>query len=413
MVCRFCAAAIAFMVALASNATAETTKAPVEVMHWLTSPTDSAALRVLRDAVERSGGHWIDSPMPGAGTVGWTAAVDRIVGGKPPAVFQYPAGSELIDLSKQHLLVPVPQVTAQWAHSLPPLVARASQDGGRFMAVPVDVRGENWMFYNPAVLRKVGIGVPTNWDDLLAAAKKLKAAGITPIALGGQPWQERILFDDIVLGVGGREFYRRVYERLDNTAISSSTMLKVFQVFGALRADVDKASPGRRWNQAMLMLIHGQAAFQFMGDWAKDEIVSEGLKPGVDIGCALAPEPVASYIMSIDAFAFPVTDNADVKAGQEVFARVAQDPQVQRDFAKRLGAIPARTDISPVGFDPCSVQAMAIMRAPDAQLLDPGLSLRNGLPGALDDAITEYWNDPTIAPSLGLRLFRTAVQQYK
>jgi raffinose/stachyose/melibiose transport system substrate-binding protein len=41
-----------------------------------------------------------------------------------------------------------------------------------------------FMFYNKDLLAKNGVEVPKTWDDLIAACKKLKAAGVTPIALG-------------------------------------------------------------------------------------------------------------------------------------------------------------------------------------------------------------------------------------
>lgn len=391
-------------------------KAPpihVEVMHWLISPGDAAALTVLRSGVEEEGDKWIDAPMPGAGTTGWNAAVDRIVGGNPPAVFEYPLGSELSDLAREQLIEPVPVLPQQYSNALPQAVLRVARIGERMWAVPVDIRGENWMFFNRAVLQSAHLGVPTNWSELLSAAAKLKAEGKTAIALGGQPWQERLLFDDIVLGVGGRDFYRRVYERLDINAINSKTMLAVFKTFGELKAYVDKGSPGRRWNQTTLMLIHGGAAFQFMGDWAKDEIVTVGLTPGREIGCTLAPAREASYIMSVDAFALARTNNPKIKAAQQLFARVVEDRALQQKFARRLGAIPARTDIAIDGFDVCSARAMTIIRNPQAQLMDPGLSLRHGLPGALDDAITTFWNSKVMSPEEGVHLVRQAVEEYQ
>jgi len=40
----------------------------VEVMHWLTSDRDAAALSVLREGLVDRGGIWLDAPMPGAGS---------------------------------------------------------------------------------------------------------------------------------------------------------------------------------------------------------------------------------------------------------------------------------------------------------------------------------------------------------
>ncbi|WP_168119868.1 extracellular solute-binding protein [Paenibacillus sp. HB172176] len=42
------------------------------------------------------------------------------------------------------------------------------------------------VYYNKDLFEANGIEVPTNWDEFLAACEKLKAAGVTPIGLGGK-----------------------------------------------------------------------------------------------------------------------------------------------------------------------------------------------------------------------------------
>lgn len=387
--------------------------ASVEVMHWLTSERDAAALAVVRDALITRGGAWSDTPMPGAGETGRAAAVNRILGGQPPDVFQFSLGAELEELAAQRQIAPVPGSTSQWRSIYPPVIDAASRHDGRPFAVPLDVRGENWLFYNAAVLRATGTEVPRSWRELLLTASRLKASGKIPLALGGQPWQERLLFNAVLLGIGGRTFYRQVYGSLDPTAFESDRMLEVFQTFGALRSDVDAGSPGRRWNATTRLLTRGEAAFQIMGDWAKSEILAAGLTPGQQIGCVLAPAGEAAYIMMVDVFAFSRTQDRAAQAGQLLFALTIQEQGVQAELARRLGAIPARTDVPATGFDRCSAQAMAVVRDPDAQLMDPGLILSGGLSGAIDDAISRFWNDPKLGPMQGRALLRDAVLTYR
>lgn len=173
------------------------------------------------------------------------------------------------------------------------------------------------MFYNKEALEKAGIEVPKSWPEFVDAAKKLEDAGVIPIGLGGQPWQERILFNSVLLGVGGREFYAKLYSTLDDELLASDTMRKVFEAFAALKPFVDEASPGRNWNEATNMVIRGDAAFQFMGDWAKGEIIAAGVEPGTTVGCAFAPAIDTAYIMTVDAFAFSAMDSEEAQAAQE------------------------------------------------------------------------------------------------
>lgn len=401
-----------------SNAPASTepssAEAPsIEVMHWLTSTRDDSALAVLRNALVTRGGIWRDTPMPDAGSTGRATAVSRIVGGQSPDVFQFSLGSQLDELAAQHLAAAVPGDSSAWHTFFPAAIDRAASFQGQHIAVPIDIRGENWLFYNTAVLRDAGVAVPRSWPEFLAAAATLKAKGKIPLALGGQPWQERILFNAVLLGIGGRDLYRRLYERSDHTALQTDALLRVFETFGSLRDYVDQGSPGRRWNHTTKLVTSGQAAFQIMGDWAKDEIIAAGMHPGVEIGCVLAPATEEAYIMLVDVFAFAPTTNTATKSGQLLFARVVQDPLVQVEFTRRLGAIPARTDAPKEGFDSCSARAMEVVRNADSQLMDPSLLLPGGLAGAIDDTLARFWHDRNLTPSRGRELLRETFLTYQ
>lgn len=392
---------------------APNTQPSVEVMHWLTSDRDALALEVLRKGLIARGGTWLDSPMPGAGGTGRNAVVSRVVGGNPPDVFQFSVGAALDELADQNLVAAVPPNIEGDNTPMPASVLRAASHAGRQIAIPIVIRGENWLFYNRAVLRDANVEVPRTWPEFMAAAATLQAAGKTPLAFGGQPWQERLLFNAVLLGVGGRDFYRRVYEQLDTAAIRSQTMLEIFETFAALRAYVDENSPGRRWNQAANLLVQGHAAFLIMGDWAKSEIVAAGLTPGQEIGCVLAPATQRAYIMMIDAFAFSPTNDPAVSAGQTLFALTLQDPAIQVLLAQKMGAIPANIEVPDTGFDRCSADALQVVQDPLAQLLDPGLSLVGELSGAIDDSVSQFWNDRAMSPQQGHKLLTETIAVFQ
>ncbi|MFV3075326.1 ABC transporter substrate-binding protein [Niveispirillum fermenti] len=384
----------------------------LEVMHWLTSGGESASLAVVRQAYQDQGGRWRDAPVPG-GSSARAAAVNRILGGNPPPVFLFSVGTQLTELSAHGLVMPVPGAGPEWDRVLPPLLARSAKYQGHYMGAPLNIHGENWMFYNAALLQQASLAVPRTWAEFLDAAARLKAMGKIPIALGGQPWQERLLFNAVVLGVGGRDFYRQVYEQLDPAALASPTMLEAFRVFASLRPFVDEGSPGRRWNQATAMLMRGDAGFQFMGDWAKGDIRAAGLEPGVEIGCALAPARDQAYIMVVDAFAFTPPRDAATAAAQQHFVTVMMDRDVQAGLNQAKGSIPVRTDVPEDGFDACAKQAMALIRDPATNLASTGMGLPGGVAGALDDAISHFWNDPRLSPEEGQELLRKSLLAFR
>lgn len=177
----------------------------------------------------------------------------------------------------------------QWDKELPPVLADIMKYDGRYVAAPVNIHRVNWMWVNPGVLAKVGAKVPQTWDEFNAVAEKLQASGIAPLAHGGQPWQDATVFEAIVLGVGGPDFYRKALGELDQASLTSDTMVKVFDQMRRLRSYVDPGFAGRDWNLATAMVMNGEAAFQIMGDWAKGEFLAAGKVPGKDFLCVPTP----------------------------------------------------------------------------------------------------------------------------
>ena len=66
---------------------------------------------------------------------------------------------------------------------------------GKWDAVPVNIHSVNWIWLNKAAMEKIGGTQPKTFDDFVALLDKAKKAGIIPLALGGQPWQEATLFE--------------------------------------------------------------------------------------------------------------------------------------------------------------------------------------------------------------------------
>lgn len=81
------------------------------------------------------------------------------------------------------------------------------------------------MFYSHPAFEKLGLDVPTTWDDFLAVADELKAGGITPIASAGtSTWEAIIWFQQLVNGIDP-DFYVDLTEGqasyLDDVAVEA------------------------------------------------------------------------------------------------------------------------------------------------------------------------------------------------
>ena len=201
---------------------------------------------------------------------------------------------------------------------IPAALQNFSKYDGHWIAAPVNIHSTNWMWANKAVLDKAGVTeLPTDWDGLIAALDKLKASGVTPIAHGGQPWQDATVFEGVVVSTGGPEFYKKALNDFDPEALGSDTMKTVFDRMTQLRGYFDDNFSGRDWNLSTAMVMNGKAGIQFMGDWAKGEFINAGKVPGTDFVCARFPGTQGTVLFNADQFVmFAVGDDKRDGAGE-------------------------------------------------------------------------------------------------
>jgi glucose/mannose transport system substrate-binding protein len=330
----------------------------VEVLHWWTSGGEAAALDVLKKKLESQGVTWKDMPVAGGGgEQAMTALRARVTAGNPPTAVQM-LGYDIQDWAEQGVVGNLDDVAAagNWDTVIPAALQQFSKYDGHWIAAPVNVHSTNWMWINKAALDKAGGKEPANWDELIALLDNFKAQGITPIAHGGQPWQDATIFDAVVLSLGN-DFYKKAFIDLDPDTLGSPKMKEAFDRMTKLRTYVDDNFSGRDWNLASAMVIEGKAGVQFMGDWAKGEFIKAGKKPGTDFVCMRYPETQGSVTFNSDQFAmFKVSE--DKVPAQLTMASAIESPTFQSAFNVVKGSAPARTDVSDEAFDDCGKKAI-------------------------------------------------------
>jgi glucose/mannose transport system substrate-binding protein len=330
----------------------------VEVLHWWTSGGEASALDVLKKDLETKGISWTDMPVAGGGgTEAMTVLRARVTAGNAPTAVQM-LGFDILDWAKEGALGNLDEVAAKegWDKVIPSALQKFSKYDGHWIAAPVNVHSTNWVWINKAALDKAGGKQPESWDELIALLDKFKEQGITPIAHGGQPWQDATIFDAVVLSLGN-DFYNQAFIELNPDALGGAKMKEAFDRMTKLRSYVDDNFSGRDWNLASAMVIEGKAGVQFMGDWAKGEFVKAGKKPGTDFVCMRFPGTQGTVTFNSDQFAmFKVS--AEKTAAQLVMASAIENPAFQSAFNVVKGSAPARTDVSDAAFDDCGKKAI-------------------------------------------------------
>ncbi len=391
----------------------------VEVLHWWTSGGEAAAVGVLKDMLKKEGHEWKDFAVSGgAGANAMTALKSRAVSGNPPTAAQV-KGPQIQQWAEMGVLANLDSVAKanNWDKLVPPQVAKIMKYEGHWVAVPVNVHKINWMWCNPDVFRKANAKIPTTWDEFVVACEQIKKAGFIPVAFGGQNWQEATAFESIVVGLGGVDFYVNTMVKADPKVIDSPTMVQVFEVLRKVKNNTDKNAPGRDWNLATSMVIKGEAAMQFMGDWAKGEFTAAGKTPGVDYVAVPVPGTSDSYLFNVDSFImFDVKDKAAQKA-QQAMARMIMSPEFQTVFNLNKGSIPVRMGVARTQFDDVAHRSMTefVATASDGSLqpsMAHEMAVYPAVRGAMFDVITNFYNSDMSAKEAATKL-AAAVKEAK
>ena len=338
--------------------------ADVEVLHWWTSGGEAAALNVLKQDLEGQGIGWQDMPVAGGGgEQAMTVLRARVAAGDAPTAVQA-LGFDILDWGNQGALANLNDVAEKegWDDVVPAALQQFAKVDGKWISAPVNVHSTNWVWANKSVLDANGIAPPSNWDEFVAAVEKLAAAGVTPIAHGGQAWQDATVFDAVAMATGGPDFYKAAFIDMDEGALGSDTMKEAFDRMAFIRANVDDNFSGRDWNLATAMVINGEAGFQMMGDWAKGEFLNAGKVPGEDFLCFRFPGTQDQVTFNADQFMM-FDQGGAVSDEQAALASAILSPSFQIAFNKVKGSVPARTDVDGSELDACGQQGMKDLAA--------------------------------------------------
>ncbi|MDC0013137.1 ABC transporter substrate-binding protein [Octadecabacter sp.] len=388
----------------------------VEVLHWWTSGGEAAALNVLKEDLSGQGVGWTDMPVAGGGgSDAMTVLRARVTAGDPPTAVQM-LGFAIQDWAGEGALADLNDLAAEqnWDEVVPTALQGFSKYEGNWVAAPVNVHSTNWVWANSAIMAELGLEQPADWDGFVAAMQAAQDAGYVGLAHGGQAWQDATVFDSMVMGVGGPEFYQAAFIDLDPEALGGAQMVEAFQRMETLRGFVDDNFSGRDWNLASAMVANEEALFQIMGDWAKGEFINAGQTAGEEFQCFRVPGTEGTVTFNSDQFAmFNVTDETAMGA-QMTMASSVMSPEFQVAFNTVKGSVPARTDISEAEFDACGQLGMAQLAEAAASgglfgSMAHGHANNPSVQNAMYDVITAHFNGEFDAETAAAELV-TAVE---
>ncbi|MCD4686596.1 MAG: ABC transporter substrate-binding protein [Anaerolineae bacterium] len=281
----------------------------------------------------------------GAGVNARAVLKTRMLGGDPPDTFQVHAGQELIGtwvvadrMEDLTFLFEEEGWTEKYPAGLLDLI---STDEG-IWSVPVNIHRSNVLWYSPAKIEELGIGVPASWGEFLEVCPTLQDAGVIPLVVG-ENWTVNHLWESVALAELGVEGWGALWT--GEKSWTDDDVVAMWETFGMIldctNIDVDAATLS--WQQATDKMVAGEAAFNVMGDWAAGYMFTTlELEPGVDFGWAAAPGTEGLFMMLSDSFGLP-QDVKNRDAAVEWLRRLGS-AQGQDIFNPLKGSIAAHLD---------------------------------------------------------------------
>ncbi len=236
-----------------------------------------------------------------------------------------------------------------WYKSYIPAAVEAFAIGKKHYAVPYKFSLISF-YYNKALFQKAGVDATTikTWPEFMAAVAKIKAAGITPIALGGKDkWPIHFYFAYLALREGGATVFQDAKAGKDG-GFNNPAYVKAGQLLQDLaHADAfQRGFEAALWGEALSDFADGKAAMilgfsglaQSLPGAATD---GKGL-PVADIGLMNFPTVPGGKGLPSETFGGNNGWVVSVKAPPQTldFLKFAMNADNQRKFAALNSIIP-------------------------------------------------------------------------
>lgn len=381
----------------------------IEILHWWTHGAEPDAARALRSAANAAGLALRETAIAGgAGQAAVPLLEARCLAGFVPATSPV-QGGRIRALARRGLIHALDREAdaGDWDRLLPVGVQQALKVDGRYYAAPLHLHRINAMHVNLTVLRQAGLDVPGCWPDFMHAAQRLRTLGIPALALGEEPWQIYFLYSLLHAGDGSRA-WGGARPAGAQVHWSGASAFRALTLLGELRPYALRNPGGRAWFHAAAAVASGKAAVQFMGDWARPELLAEGRLTDATYACAASPGTVGEFHLMVDALAM-FRLGKDLLPAQAQLCQLAMAPEIQQRISSAKGALAARQDLQTPGQR--EAQGQAAQDLHDAARLG---TLHHGLGqvgsvqqrAAASELVWRYWQGLADAASTATGLLR-------
>ncbi|WP_219467961.1 extracellular solute-binding protein [Nonomuraea rhizosphaerae] len=253
-------------------------------------------------------------------------------GGNPPDVF-YVDASRFADYASVGALEPYADKISDPDDFYPSLRTTFTRDG-KFYCAPKDF-STLALIVNEGLWKKAGLGeadVPKTWDELTAVAGRLKAEGITPLALGDT--RDRIGAFMVQAGgwITSPDGKRATGDSPENLKALEYVRSLLKDKLAAYPKQLSASWPGEAFGK-------GKAAMTIEGNWIKGALKAD--YPDIRYKAYELPQGAEQGTLSFTN-CWGIAAKSPSKTAAVAFVEAMTKAEQQMTFAKEFGVMPSR-----------------------------------------------------------------------
>ncbi|HLO12421.1 MAG TPA: ABC transporter substrate-binding protein [Pseudoneobacillus sp.] len=276
----------------------------------------------------------------------------KFASGEKPDIFNN-GGFKELELWKEHL---ADLSNEPWAeHVLPIGKVPMTDTDGKLYGMPVNLEGYGFI-YNKDLFEQAGITeTPKTISELKDAAKKLKAAGITPFSAGYGEWW---VIGQHLLNIGFAQqddpiaYIQGLYDGTQQ--IVGNEKFKQFKEVLDTELKFANDNPiTTDYNTQVTLFASGKTAMLQQGNWTEKMITD--INP--DMHMAFLPIPISDDVASADRLPVGVPNNwvvnknsEHIKEAKEFLNWMVSSETGKRYITEEFAFIPAFDNIEPTGL---------------------------------------------------------------
>ncbi|MFC3799452.1 ABC transporter substrate-binding protein [Cohnella sp. GCM10012308] len=217
------------------------------------------------------------------------------------------------------------------------------QDGGKVYGIPTSGMNVSGVLYNKKVFSDLGLSVPRTYDELLADAEKIKAAGITPFYEAGKDgWPLQVFTFS-----GFANLLAKQPDLMDKINAHQTTFDQIPEFVDMLQKQADLVKKGYAnknlfsgtYDLSLDELATGKSAMVINADWALPTLLAK--YPDAPVGMFPQPFEADSYVgISDPQAAFAFKNSKNVEQAKDLLAYIAE-PETLKTYYDAAKTMPS------------------------------------------------------------------------